>query len=63
MVTVSIREAKNRFHKLVRLAEAGETVTVTRYGKPVMDIVVHLPGRQASSGPRCDQAAAQELSL
>ncbi|MEM1317211.1 MAG: type II toxin-antitoxin system prevent-host-death family antitoxin [Pseudomonadota bacterium] len=37
-ITVSMREAKNRFTELARLAEAGETVTVTRNGKPVATI-------------------------
>lgn len=40
-ITVSIREAKNRLPELARLAEAGETVTVTRNGRPVADIVPH----------------------
>lgn len=40
-ITVSIREAKDRLPELARLAEAGETVTVTRNGKPVADIVPH----------------------
>jgi len=39
MTTVSIKEAKNRFTELVRLAEAGEEVLVTRNGKPVAEIV------------------------
>jgi prevent-host-death family protein len=39
MATVSIKEAKNRFTELVRLAEAGEDVLVTRNGKPVAEIV------------------------
>ncbi len=39
MVTVSIREAKNRLTELARRVEAGERVTVTRHGKPVMEMV------------------------
>lgn len=41
MTTVSIREAKNRLTELARLVEEGETVVVTRHGKPVFDLVPH----------------------
>ena len=41
MTTVSIKEAKNRLTELARKVEKGETVTVTRHGKPVFDIVPH----------------------
>jgi prevent-host-death family protein len=39
--TVSMKEAKNRLTELARRIEAGETVTVTRNGKPVFDMVPH----------------------
>jgi antitoxin (DNA-binding transcriptional repressor) of toxin-antitoxin stability system len=38
MTTVSIKEAKNRLSELARLAEKGETVTITRNGTPVCEI-------------------------
>jgi prevent-host-death family protein len=41
MTIVSIKEAKNRLPEVVRLAEAGERVTITRNGKPVADLVPH----------------------
>lgn len=41
MRTVSIKEAKNRLPEVVRLAESGERVTITRNGKPVADLVPH----------------------
>jgi prevent-host-death family protein len=41
--TVSMKEAKNRLTELARLAESGMTVTITRHGKPVADIVPHKP--------------------
>jgi prevent-host-death family protein len=41
MTTVSIKDAKNRLTELARLVEQGETVTVTRNGKPVLDLVPH----------------------
>jgi prevent-host-death family protein len=41
MKTVSIKDAKNRLPEVVRLAEGGERVTITRNGKPVADLVPH----------------------
>ena len=41
MSTVSIKEAKNRLTELARRVEQGETVVVTRNGKPVFDLVPH----------------------
>ncbi len=41
MKTVSIRDAKNRLTVLAREVEDGETITVTRNGKPVFDLVPH----------------------
>jgi prevent-host-death family protein len=41
MTTVSIKDAKNRLTELARAAEKGETITVTRNGEPVFDIVPH----------------------
>jgi prevent-host-death family protein len=38
IVDVSIAEAKNRLPKLIRSVEAGETVVITRNGKPVAEI-------------------------
>jgi prevent-host-death family protein len=40
---ISIKEAKNKFSEIVRRAEAGERVVVTRDGMPVADIVSHAP--------------------
>jgi prevent-host-death family protein len=45
MKTVSIRDAKNRLTELAREVEDGETITVTRNGKPVFDLVPHMPRR------------------
>jgi prevent-host-death family protein len=41
MTTVSIKEAKNRLSELGRKVEKGETIVVTRNGKPVFDLVPH----------------------
>jgi prevent-host-death family protein len=43
MTTISIRDAKNRLTELARLVEGGETIVVTRHGKPVLDLVPHRP--------------------
>lgn len=44
MTTVSIKDAKNRLTELARLVEKGQTVVVTRNGKPVLDLVPHQKG-------------------
>jgi prevent-host-death family protein len=41
MKSISIREAKNRLTELAREVENGQSLTVTRNGKPVFDIVPH----------------------
>jgi prevent-host-death family protein len=38
---VSATQARSQFLELVALAEAGETVVITRYGKPVAELVRH----------------------
>lgn len=43
--TVSIRDAKNRLTELARSVENGETIVVTRNGRPVLDLVPHRPRR------------------
>lgn len=37
-MNISIKEAKNKLSELVRRAEAGETVVITRDGKPVAEL-------------------------
>ena len=41
MKTVSIRDAKNRLLQLAREVEQGETIVVTRNGRPVFELVPH----------------------
>jgi prevent-host-death family protein len=43
IMNISIKEAKNKLSEVVRRAEAGERVVVTRGGKPVADVVPHVP--------------------
>jgi prevent-host-death family protein len=47
MWTVGIAEAKDRLSALVSAAQAGETITITRHGRPVALIV-------AAAAPSCD---------
>jgi prevent-host-death family protein len=41
MTTISIKDAENRLGELAQLVEQGETIVVTRNGKPVFDLVPH----------------------
>jgi len=41
MMTVSISEARKRLTALAKRVEKGETIVVTRNGKPVFDLVPH----------------------
>lgn len=41
MTIVTLEDAGPRLTELARLVEDGETVTVTRDGKPVLDLVPH----------------------
>ena len=41
MKTVTMRAAKNRLTELARSVERGETIVVTRNGRPVLDLVPH----------------------
>ena len=50
MASVYIREAKNRLSQLARRVEGGETIVVTRNGRPVFDLVAH----QRRSGLRLE---------
>ena len=38
---ISVKEAKYRLSELLHLAEAGETIVLTRHGKPVADLSPH----------------------
>ncbi len=41
MTIVDIKDAENRLNELGRKAENGETIVVTRQGKPAFDLVPH----------------------
>lgn len=38
MAQVSLKQAKDQLAEIVRRAEAGEIITITRHGKPVVEI-------------------------
>lgn len=50
MKTVSIREAQDRLDELAHDVEQGEIVTVTRNGKPVLDLVPHQEPEKKKGG-------------
>ena len=37
-ISVGVYDAKTQFTKLLQAVEAGETVTITRHGKPVAEL-------------------------
>jgi len=42
-ISVGVYDAKTRFTKLLQAVEAGETVTITRHGKPVAELTAVRP--------------------
>jgi prevent-host-death family protein len=46
METVTLAEAKAQLSRLVALVEAGEEVTITKRGRPVVRLVASVPVRQ-----------------
>jgi len=49
MLTVGLTEAKRRFEELVERAVQGERIRITRYGKPVADMVRAQANRRKPS--------------
>jgi prevent-host-death family protein len=43
---VSVVEAKNRLPELIRAVESGETIVITRHGKPVAQLAPPPPRRR-----------------
>lgn len=41
---VAIAKAKSGFAELIRLAEAGEKIVITRHGQPVAELRAAMPG-------------------
>lgn len=52
MKTVSLQEATRDLDALARAVEQGEVVTVTRDGKPVLDLVPHAGAGEGEATPK-----------
>lgn len=52
MKTVSLQEATRDLEALADAVERGEVVTVTRDGKPVLDLVPHVGEQAAKTEPK-----------
>ena len=48
MMKVAIREAKNNLSKYGNLANAGDTITVCKNGKPWFDLVPHISKKRST---------------
>ena len=46
MVTVALADAKARLSELIQRVEAGESVSITKRGRPVVRLVAETPARQ-----------------
>jgi len=58
MRTVGAREANQQFSRLLREAEKGTEILITRNGEPVARLV---PARMAARTPKARQKALQEM--
>lgn len=58
MITVPVSDLKNRFSYFIRLAENGETIQITRHGKPVAKI---NPGKEAEQQKTKGQIYKEEM--
>ena len=59
MIEVGTYEAKARLSELIDKAEAGETVVITRHGKPVVRLVADQEARRAKVGEILDWMVAE----
>lgn len=59
MIEVGTYEAKARLSELIDKAEAGETVVITRHGKPVVRLVADQEARRAKVGEIFDWMVAE----
>jgi len=55
---VSVAEAKNRLSELIRAVENGESVVITRKGRPVAQLVPAPPQRRLSGSEACEIVSA-----
>lgn len=52
---VSVGEARDKFTQLLKAVENGERVTITRYGKPVADLITAKPRKKPRFGTMKDR--------
>ncbi len=55
---VPVKEAKAKLTELLRAAEAGERIVLTRHGKPVADLVPHASAPEAKPTSVLDRVKA-----
>lgn len=56
MISISLAQAKNHLSELIGRVERGETVAVTRRGKPVAQLVVYAPDSPSQQSEQVQQA-------
>lgn len=59
MRSASVAEVKARLSELLQYVEAGETVSITRRGKPVARLIAEQPARKRIDLSGLRQVAAQ----
>ncbi len=63
MISVPLAQAKNQLSELIGRVERGETVAVTRRGKPVAQLVVFAPESADQQKEQVQQAFARLRQL
>lgn len=59
---VPVKEAKAKLTELLRIAESGERIVLTRNGKPVADLVPHVATTEADKMSILDRVQAWHTS-
>jgi prevent-host-death family protein len=63
MPTYTVAEAKNQLSKLLNQALDGAAVTITRHGKPIVNLVAVKPGPRPMTAADLDDLAKLRASL
>jgi len=61
MLSVPIHQAKGQLSELIRAAEQGEQVVLTRHGKPVVRLVAEVAGVDDTERERISAQALADL--
>ncbi|HSX93132.1 MAG: type II toxin-antitoxin system prevent-host-death family antitoxin [Hydrogenophaga sp.] len=61
MLSVPIHQAKGQLSELIRAAEQGEQVVLTRHGKPVVRLVAEVAGVDEAERERVSAQALADL--